>query len=264
MVLTLDTPLESLPGIGAARGKKLAKLGLETAGDLAAYFPRSYEDRTESYTIREAPVDVPACIAAMVAETPRLSHIRKGLDVVKVKVVDETAAMTVTFFNQSYVKDALRVGESYVFYGKTEGSLRARQMTNPAFEKIGKQRFTGRIMPVYPLTAGISNNLLAGLAERCVGECAGQMAEVLPERVRLEHALAQSEFSYRNIHFPESWEALELARRRLIFEELFQLSCGMALLRSRRTGEAGPVFAESGLEDFWALLPFTPTSAPVT
>ncbi len=261
MALTVNTHLEELPGIGAVRGKKLAKLGLETVGDLLAYFPRSYEDRTGSYTIQNAPEDAPACITALVAETPRFSRIRKGLDVTKVKVVDETAAMTVTFFNQTYVKNALKPGESYVFYGKVERLGRSRQMTNPAFEPEGKRRFTGRIMPVYPLTAGISNNLLAGLAERCVGPCAGQLGETLPEKVRLTHALAQSEFSYRNIHFPESWEALELARRRLVFEELFQLSCGMALLRSRREAGVGPSFEKTGLDGYWALLPFTPTNA---
>jgi len=261
MALTVNTPLRELPGIGEVRAKSLAKLGLVTAGDLVRYFPRSYEDRTRMCAIREAPEDRPVCVNAFVAETPRLSRIRKGLELTKVKVVDESAAMTVTFFNQSYVKDALRVGESYIFYGKVEGRGRARQMTNPAFEREGKQRFTGRIMPVYPLTAGISNNLLAGLAERCVGPCAGQITETLPEWVRLDHALCQSEFAYQNIHFPAGWEELELARRRLAFEELFQLTCGMALLRSRRDGGRGPLFSKAELAGFWELLPFVPTAA---
>lgn len=261
MALTLESGLRELPGIGGARAARLAKLGLATVGDLLGYYPRSYEDRTKISTIAAAPEEVPVCVAALVAETPRVSHIRKGLELVKVKAADETAVMTVTFFNQAYVRDALRQGETYIFYGKVERQGGRRQMTNPVFEREGAARFTGCIMPVYPLTAGISNNLLAGLARRCVDECAGQAPELLPEEVRLAHSLAQVEFSCRNIHFPESWEALELARRRLIFEEFFLLSCGMALLRTGRDRGAGPAVKRRDLTPFLSLLPFSFTGA---
>ena len=261
MALTLESGLKELPGIGDARAAKLAKLGLATVENLLGYYPRSYEDRTKISTIDGAPEEQPVCVAAFVAETPRVSHIRKGLELVKVKVADETAVMTVTFFNQAYVRDALRQGESYIFYGKVERQGRQRQMTNPVFEREGAVRFTGCIMPVYPLTAGISNNLLAGLARRCVDECAGQVPELLPEEVRLGHSLAQVEFSCRNIHFPESWEALEIARRRLIFEEFFLLSCGMSLLRTGRDRGAGPAVENRDLTPFLSLLPFSFTGA---
>jgi ATP-dependent DNA helicase RecG len=261
MPLTIESGVRELPGIGEARARKLDRLGLRTVVDLLAYFPRNYEDRTKAASIRDAQPGEPVCIEAMVAESPKLSRVRKGLELTRVKVVDETAAMTVTFFNQTYVKDALRPGESYVFYGRVETIGQARQMANPVFEPVGRARFTGRIMPVYPLTAGVSNNLLAGLTARCVDACAGQVGELLPEGIRLAHSLAQSEFSYRNIHFPESWESLELARRRLIFEEFFYLTCGMALLKSRRDSGAGPVLARTDPGEFYRLLPFTLTGA---
>ncbi len=261
MSLTLETGVGALPGIGEARAKKLGKLGLSTVGELLAYFPRSYEDRTRTASIRDAVPGEPVCITAMVAEAPKGSHIRKGLELTRVKVVDDTAAMTVSFFNQGYVKDALKPGESYVFYGRVEVMGRVRQMTNPIFEREDRARFTGRIMPVYPLTAGVSNHLLAGLTARCVDECAGQVEELLPPEIRMDYHLAQSEFSYCNIHFPESWEALELARRRLIFEEFFYLTCGMALLKSRREKGVGPVFQRAETEAFYRALPFTLTNA---
>ena len=261
MALTLERGGRERPGSGDARAARLAKLGRATGGDLLGYYPRSYEDRTKISTIAAAPEEAPVCVAALVAETPRVSRIRKGLELVKVKAADETAVMTVTFFNQAYVREALRQGESYVFYGKVERQGRQRQMTNPVFEREGAARFTGCIMPVYPLTAGISNNLLAGLARRCVDACAAQAPELLPEEVRLAHSLAQVEFSCRNIHFPESWEALELARRRLIFEEFFLLSCGMALLRTRRDRGAGPAVEHRDLTPFLSLLPFSFTGA---
>jgi len=261
MALTWDTPVQELPGIGPARAARLAKLGLTAAGDLLTYYPRGYEDRRRRYTICQAPEDQAVCVAAMVAELPRLSRIRKGLELVKVRVVDGSGAMDLTFFNQAYVKDALRQGESYIFYGRAEGRGARRRMANPVFEREEKARFTGRIMPVYPLTAGISNNLLAGLTLRCVEDCAAGAAESLPLSVRREHCLAGAEFALKNIHFPADEVALESARRRLVFEELFSLTCGMASLRRCRAGAVGAAVPARSVEEFLPLLPFPPTGA---
>lgn len=261
MGFTPESGVRVLSGIGDARAKALEKLGLSTVGDLLSYYPRDYEDRTRVSTIAAAPPGEPVCICALVAEPPRHSYIRKGLELTKVRLADETAVMTATFFNQSYVKDALHLGESYIFYGRIELSGGLRQMSNPVFEQEGRARFTGCIMPVYPLTAGISNNLLSGLTRRCVDECCGRVEEVLPENVRLTHSLAQAAFSCRNIHFPENWEALELARRRLIFEEFFLLACGMALLRTGRSRGTGLRIEARDISPFLSLLPFSLTGA---
>ena len=261
MVLRLADRLDTLPGIGPARARGLEKLGLVTVEDLLRCYPRSYEDRRKFSTVAAAPVDIPVCLELLVAEPPRLSRIRKGLELVKARLVDDTGSLTATFFNQSYMKDALRPGETYIVYGKVEGPPGRRQMTNPVCERSDRVRFTGCILPVYALTHGISNNLLAGLARRCVDECAGQLEEVLPGPLRREHALAAAEFACRSIHFPRDEEALELARRRLIFEELFYLTCGMALLRTRRDEAAGVPFAIPPVEEFLALLPFPLTGA---
>ena len=261
MALRLAARLDTLPGIGPARARGLEKLGLVTVEDLLRCYPRSYEDRRKFSTVAAAPVDIPVCLELLVAEPPRLSRIRKGLELVKARLVDDTGSLTATFFNQTYMKDALRPGETYIVYGKVEGPPGRRQMTNPVCERSDRVRFTGCILPVYALTHGISNNLLAGLARRCVDECAGQLEEVLPGPLRREHALAAAEFACRNIHFPRDEEALELARRRLIFEELFYLTCGMALLRTRRDEAAGVPFAIPPVEEFLALLPFPLTGA---
>ena len=261
MVLRLADRLDTLPGIGPARARGLEKLGLVTVEDLLRCYPRSYEDRRKFSTVAAAPVDIPVCLELLVAEPPRLSRIRKGLELVKARLVDDTGSLTATFFNQTYMKDALRPGETYIVYGKVEGPPGRRQMTNPVCERSDRVRFTGCILPVYALTHGISNNLLAGLARRCVDECAGQLEEVLPGPLRREHALAAAEFACRNIHFPRDEEALELARRRLIFEELFCLTCGMALLRTRQDEAAGVPFAIPPVEEFLALLPFPLTGA---
>ena len=261
MEITLNTPLTEFPGVGEVRAKKLEKLGLVRCADLISYFPRDYEDRRQVYSIRSAPLGQKVCISAMAAEHPRLSRIRKGLELVKLKVVDQAGALHITFFNQGYVERALRAGEEYIFYGVVEEQGSRRTMVNPIFERVGKQNFTGCIVPVYPLTAGITNHLLCTLTQQAVAACAQDMPETLPRGVRLDHELAQAEFSYRNIHFPESFQALELARRRLTFEELFYLSAGLAMLKGRRGDVLGCAIPSRPIEEFLARLPFPLTGA---
>ena len=261
MDLTLDTPLTDFPGVGPARAAKLEKLGLTRVRDLMTYFPRDYEDRRKIWSIRSAPLGVKVCVQAMAAEHPRLSRIRKGMELVKVKAVDHAGALHITFFNQSYVERAIKAGEEYVFWGIVEEQGSRRTMVNPIFERADRQAVTGCILPIYPLTAGISNHLLCSLTRPAVEACAAQMPESLPRGVRLDHELAQTEFSFRNIHFPDSPESLDLARRRLTFEELFYLSAGLAMLKHRRGDAAGRVVPARPLEEFLALLPFPPTQA---
>ncbi len=261
MAVTLDTPVIQLPGVGEVRAKKLEKLGLATAGDLLTYYPRDYEDRRQVYTVRDAPLGQRVCITAMAAEHPHLARIRKGLELVQIKVVDHTGALHITFFNQSYVERALRAGEEYVFFGVVEEQGRRRSMVNPVFERVGGRNVTGRIMPIYRLTAGITNHLLSSLTRRAL-ECADRAPETLPRELRQTYDLAGMEFSLRGIHFPEDEEELERARRRLTFEELFYLAVGLAFLKRRRE-DAGPgcVLPNRPWEEFQALLPFVPTDA---
>ena len=167
-----------------------------------------------------------------------------------------------SFFNQSYLKNSFQPGEEYVFYGEIQEQGSRRSMVNPVFEREGDRDFTGRIVPVYPLTAGISNHLMVSLIRQAVEQCAGQGAESLPASLRAAHRLVPAERACRDIHFPEDFDALEQARRRLTFEELFYLSAGLTLLKDRRDSQcSASVFAPRPLEAFCALLPFAPTQA---
>ena len=261
MVVKPDTPLTQFPGVGEVRAKKLSHLGLNTAGDLLTYYPRDYEDRRQVYAIRQAPEGVRVCVRAMVAQHPRLARIRKGLDLVQVPVVDQGGTLHLTFFNQSYVERALLPGEDYVFYGQVERQGNRLSMTNPVFERADRQDVTGRIVPVYPLTAGISSHLLSGLVRQAL-PCARGMADTLPQGVRQAHHLAAAEFALTAIHFPPDDQALDLARRRLAFEELFYLAVGLAFLKRRRmTGSPGCQVPALPVDQFAALLPFSPTDA---
>ena len=258
----LQTDIRAIRGIGEQRAKSLARLGIATLGDLLHYFPRSYEDRTAIRPIGEILPEESACIRAMVAGEPRLTHVRRGMDLVKLRIVDESGSAEVTYFNQSYVKNQLVQGEEYVFYGKMGGSLLRKTLTNPIYERADRAGVTtGRILPVYKLTHGISNKLLVTCMETGLDECGDMLPELLPEEILARYQLCRVGFAYRNVHFPPDFPTLELARRRLIFEELFTLSCAMQLLRGRRERARGQVIPAPDLEEFYSTLPFSPTGA---
>ena len=262
--MKLDSPLTELPGIGAVRGEKLKKLGLNTVGDLLGCFPRGYEDRRQVYPVQSAPLGQKVCVCAMVADRPQLARIPGGMELVRVRAVDHSGSLYITFFHQTYVEKVLKPGDEYIFYGTVEEQEFRRRMNNPVFELAGNQEHTGRIFPVYPLTAGLSNHMLCSWMERALAACGNLIPETLPPSVRLEHTLAQAEYAYQNIHFPENVTALEQAKRRLSFEELFYLSIGLSHLKNRRKDtDCAAVIAAHPVSEFSNLLPFSLTGAQI-
>ena len=257
----LQTDVRYIKGIGEARAKALSKLGITTLQDLIGYFPRRYEDRTMTRSIRELEIGETVCVRAMIAQDPTANRISGGRTVVKARAVDDSGALDLTFFNQEYRKNSLHRGETYIFCGKVEGNLLARRMINPIVEQEGQQVLTGHIVPIYPLTAGVSQNLLYKAVGQGLTACRHLLADCLPDAVRQAHSLCHSGYAYENIHFPADAEALNLARRRMVFEELFILSCGLQMLRSRRTDVAGPACAAADMEEFYRALPFPLTNA---
>ena len=251
-----------LKGVGEARAKTLANLGITTLYDLISYFPRAYEDRSRILPIAELQVDEPACFRAFVTSHPRTAHIRKGLDLTKLTVADETARLNLTFFNQSYVTDNLEYSREYYFYGTLNGDYMGYQITNPIFEPVEKPGvLTRRIMPIYPLTAGLHNNMISRSVQQALDACLDELPELLPDALRSCFGLCDAVTAYRNIHAPASFEALAAARHRLIFEEFFIFSVGLSLLRSSRNRKEKPGFQVPALEEFEAALPFSLTGA---
>ncbi len=258
----LTSDLRTIKGIGEKKANALKKLGIETVLDLIMWFPRTYEDRRGEKLIAHLMVGDITCVRAMVAGTPRLSHIRQGLDLVKFRIVDETGALNVTYFNQSYLKNSFSAGDEYVFFGTVSGAGRNLQLVNPVAEPVSRAgTVTGRLVPIYRLTAGISQKSLANAVIQGLEYCGGTFPDYLPKNVRERFQLCDAGFAYKNIHFPESEENVEIARRRLIFEELFVLACAMRFLRSRRAKHTGCKMTFGGIESFTASLPFSLTGA---
>ena len=257
----MSTDVRYIKGVGEARAKAMEKLGIRTLGDLLEYYPRRWEDRSRLFAIRELPEGEYACCKAMIAQTPQGSRIPGGRTLVRVRAVDDGGVLDVAFFNQGYRESSLHTGETYIFYGKAEGGGARRRMVNPLLETEGKQLLTGRIMPVYPLTAGLTQVMMAKAVRQGLDECRELPEDVLPDEVRQAYRLCYAGFAYENIHFPASPEALETARRRLVFEELFTLSCGLSLLRQRRQDVQGPQCGAVDMRAFYDALPFALTGA---
>ncbi len=258
----LETGIQYIKGVGEARGASFEKLGIFTLRDLLMAFPRAYDDRRTVKRIDQLQFGETCCVCATVAAPPKLARVRRGLDITRCAVVDETARMTVTFFNQSYVGRSLVPGRSYLFYGRVGGRIGAPEMQNPVMEAEDvPPSFTRRIVPVYRMTAGLSQRVIANAVRQGLALCGDELPEQLPQPVRERYRLAQTRFAYENIHFPRDTESLELARRRLIFEEFFVLSCTLAFMRSRQGEKAGKRIAFPDMDPFYRALPFALTAA---
>ena len=255
--------IRSVRGIGEKRAQALNKLGVFSLFDLISYFPRRYEDRSSIRPIALVQDGEAVCITAVIADEPRLSRIRRGLDLVRVRAFDDSAEVTVTWFNQSYVKNQLRSGQSYRFYGKMEVRGTRRSLTNPVFEPedlpTGRMSVTGRIVPVYRMVSGLQQSAIRQSIRQGLDSCLGSLPELLPPAVREEYGLADAGQAYEDIHFPPDPHALDQARKRFVFEELFLLSC--ALGSRQKTGQKGIVVPKPDFSLFYDTLPFSPTAA---
>lgn len=257
----LSDPITMLKGVGEVRAKQLAQLNIFTLRDLICHFPRGYEDRTKLVPIEKLEPDVPACFRAMVMNTPRTSHIRKGLDLTKVQVADSTGRLNVTFFNSRFAAQQLEYGREYIFYGAVSGDFIGYSMTNPVFEAPESQPVTTRrILPIYPLTAGLTNAALLRLVQQALAVC-GLPEEILPAEVREKYGILPAERAYFAIHEPNSMAEAELAKKRMIFEEFFVFSAGLALMRAARKEKKTEPYTDFDMAPFYDSLPFTLTGA---
>ncbi|MBQ1264586.1 MAG: ATP-dependent DNA helicase RecG, partial [Oscillospiraceae bacterium] len=259
--ISIHSPVTVLSGVSSVRQKQFERLGVHTLGDLLSFFPRAYEDRTKTVSIRDLSDTEPACFEAMVVSSAKISRIRKGLEITKVQVADMSGKLNLIFFNQPYVADSLHYGESYIFYGTLRQDMPS-QMQNPIFEHVERAgTVTGRYFPIYPLTAGLSNNVVLKCVRQALDLCLDEVQEVLPEQVRERYGLCPVHFAYETIHAPQNETALEAARRRLVFEEFFIFSAGLQLLRGRRSIQSRAAYDCAYIEKFTQVLPFTLTNA---
>ena len=213
--LTLSTDVRYLKGIGEAKAKALAKLGVHTVAEMLGFFPRAYEDRSRILPIAKLEEGESACVRAMIVTEPELSRIRRGMELLRFRISDSSGSMLVTYFNQAWLRSRLHRGESYVFFGKTQLTGRSFSFANPVFESEEEAgQVTGRIMPVYRLTSGLSQRDMLRGVRRALDEPGLHLPDALPEYVERANQLCTARYAYENIHFPADGHALGLARPR--------------------------------------------------
>lgn len=259
--MRLEDHVRFVRGIGPKKAELLQKLGIVTLEDAVQCYPRGYEDRTHIIPIAELIDGEKQCIHAVVGAEPKTAHIRKGMDVTRCKVFDESGSLSLRFFNNRYAAALLEVGQEYAFYGKVQAEGRSFVMIAPEFEHIGLDCKTGRILPVYPLTAGLHQKDLYKVTDAALQAVPQNYPDFLPQTIREQQKLPPLGEALVYIHRPQTMEQARQARHRMVFEELFLLSCGMRFLRSRRAGKNGVRLRDLSLNAFYRALPFSLTGA---
>lgn len=251
-----------LKGIGAKKANAFAKLGISTLGDLIRFYPRRYEDRSTVKLISEVEDGESICVEAFISEPPQLTRVRKYLNLTKFRISDESGTAFVTCFNQDYLKNSLKYGEYYLFFGKAERKGSRLSFTNPVIEKLSSDmKRTGRIVPIYRLVSGLKQNDVKNAVESAIELCRDEISDCLPEYILEKEGLLSKAAAVSSIHFPETADDLMNAQRRLAYEEVFILSCCMESFKSLRKKEVGEIIDASCLAEFYSMLSFTPTSA---
>ncbi len=253
------TPVQYIKGVGEKRAALLKKLGIKSLYDLVHFYPRAYLDFTSLTPICKLIPDSIGCFSAIVGYDPVEHQIKKGMTVYKTLVTDGEAGVHITIFNNRFLAEKLHQGEEYVFYGKVTANRGSLEMTNPTVEPYSEGM---SMMPVYPLTAGITSNILTKIMTNALPlYMENKETDCLPDKVRQDYSLCHESFALKNIHFPKSKKEYEIARRRLIFEELFILQSGMRLLRKKSKKKTSGTITDDCSGEFISSLPFTLTGA---
>ena len=197
----LNTDVRYIRGIGEQRAKALGKLQIATLRDLISYFPRSYEDRSARKDIRDLADGETVCVEAMVAAPPTLSRVRKGLELVKLRVVDATGTLDITFFNQAYQRDNLRAGNRYTYRWEGRGEKPPQTDGQPPCGAGGRPH------PHRPHRPHLSPHrrhhpvLLVKSIQQGLEACRDLLADPLPDGVRRDHNLCHIHYAYDHVHF---------------------------------------------------------------
>jgi ATP-dependent DNA helicase RecG len=252
------TPISALRGVGPRKAQSYHKLGVDTLYDLLQLYPRGYEDWSSPFTIVTAPLDQPCCILATVLHTPNEHFVRKNMTLYRFRVSDGAHVLHVTLFNAGYTAKHLVPGQQYLFFGTVTKKGNRYEMSAPRIE----QARDARIRPVYPQTAGLSSKVIEKDMRQLLADFdAAFEQEWLPQNIRRNFSLCTARFAWQNIHFPKDGEAVRIAKRRLIFEELFLFQLGLSQLRRRSRAHTGAVITTDYTEYFASLLPYTLTGA---
>lgn len=229
MKLKLSDEVQFVKGVGPKWAERLCKLEIKTVKDLLYYFPREYEDRSQISQIKYTKVGEQANFKVEVLKVD-YQKIRYNLDLLRVTFSDGSDVVNGIWYNQSYLRDQFKVGDKYIISGKISEKnwrkYKRKEINNPVYEKLGSDASvlnTGRIVPVYSLTEGVTQRRLRRIMANALKSHANLLKDELPESIRKEKKFPDLKTSILGMHFPKNEKHQKFSRRRLAFEEFFYL-----------------------------------------
>lgn len=261
-MIDLKQSVQYVKSVGPAKAEALNTLNIYTLEDLLTYYPREYEDRTKIKQISELEEGEETTIEATVVSEVTINRIRKNMTILNTIVEDETGRCTITWFNQTYIKQQIKRGQKYRFFGKTTKEFNHIKMTSPVYDEIGKEKNTGKIMPIYPSTYKLSQTAIRQAMQNALAMAEGNLPETLPDYMLTEYNLWELEKSIKQIHFPENIDNRVQARKRLVFEELLIMQLALLELKGQNEKHEGISFDKNvKMSDVIHKLPFLLTKA---
>ncbi len=232
--ITLHTSVRYLPKVGEARARQLEKLGIFCVYDLLTFFPRRYDDWAECVPLFQLDHDKEQSFIATIVNPPRVSRNR-GKTTIFATLSDGSCSIRAVWFNQPYLEKKMQAGEEYFFHGKVTRDGFTFQVVNPVFDQRQKsEEKTSLIQPVYPLTAGLKQGNIRAIISGALDRALPLLSEVLPLSFRKEQKLCAIRYAYEKIHRPETMEEVEIARKYLVFEELFLLRGALSVYKQEQ------------------------------
>jgi len=250
----LETAVQFLKGVGPARARSLSRLGIDAVGDLLAHYPRRYFDRTSTRPIRGLGSGQDVTVLGEVL-TCSERRTRRGGSLLTVAVGDDTGVLFCVWFNQRFLAKQFRPGRRVMASGIVQMHAGRPQLAHPDFEILEREAkdgdtatglHTGRLVPVYGLTAGVGQYWLRSLVRQALDLVGGGLPDPLPDSLRKRHGFPGRAQALADIHFPRDPAAREAARRRLVYEELFSIQVLMALRRGDRRERTGLKLGKPG------------------
>lgn len=265
--ITLDSPLSELRRLNAKTAGQLARLKVSTVRDLLYYFPYRYIDYSRKAKISELWPGQELTIVGQISESKELTLGRSRRKATEAVLTDDTGSVRITWFGQGFLARTLKPGTNLAVSGRVEGFKNRPVFESPDYDILrpGQEAIsTGRLVPVYPLTAGLTGRALRGLTWRVLKDFSSLVEETAPEEMLARTSLPPLAIALRQAHYPDSLRSRDQARRRLAFDELLTLQLSVLTRRQREVGllEGVPVNAEpDALEGFLSGLSFQLTTA---
>lgn len=259
--IDLSTSIQFLKGVGPVKAEIFNKIGLHTAEDLIKYYPRVYEDRTQIRKISEFIDGENVLFVAKISGKINIQRTRNKLVIHKIYVTDGTDTCQMIWFNQKYLSDYFKEDTEYVFYGKVLSQRGMFTIENAIiYNKYDLLKIMG-VYPIYPLTNGLTQkylfNLISNIFENNI-----KLPEILSDDLRSKYNLCDIDYASLKIHFPKNFNEVAMARKRLIFDELFKLTLALQLIKGKVSKiKKANEFNDTNIDKFLELLPFEFTNA---